>query len=168
MMVLTRSRSVGLGVLVVALAASMYLVFAGPSDARPDADGVLEVVVDGFEFEPSQLVLPAGEPVTLVFDNRNDFIHHLTVGRSVVEEDGRAVGFREDLFAEVSAVADPPRAWLPPTGTVDTVTINLPARTTVTLEFTLPEDRVGTWQIGCFVGHDCDTRISPEAQIRVE
>lgn len=167
-MELTKSRIVGLGVFVVALAVALFIVFDGPSDGRPDADGVVEVVVEGFVFSPGQLTLPAGQPVTLVIDNRNEFIHHLTVGRSAVEEDGRAVGFEEDLFAGVSVVADPPRAWLPPTPTVDTVTLNLPARSTVTYRFTLPEDRVGTWQIGCFVGRGCETRISPEAEVRVE
>lgn len=168
MMELTRSRIVGTGVLLVALAASLFLVFDGRSDGRPDSDGVLEVVVEGFAFEPERLTLPAGQPVTLVIENRNGFIHHLTVGRSVVEEGGLAVGFEEDLFAGISAVADPPRSWLPPTATVGTVTLNLPARSVVTYRFTLPEDRVGTWQIGCFVGRGCDARVSPEAEVRVE
>ncbi|MFO7779288.1 MAG: hypothetical protein R6V28_13140 [Nitriliruptoraceae bacterium] len=155
--------------LVAAVAAVAVLVFVltGPDEARPGPDGVVSVAIEGTEFIPSRLVLPAGEPITLEFENRNDFIHHLAVGRSLQQTEEGAE-FSQDLLAGVSAEADPERAWLPPTEEFDNVTLVLPEETTVTYELTLPEDRAGTWEVGCFVGRGCDARLLESAEVVVE
>jgi hypothetical protein len=113
-------------------------------------------------------VLPAGEPVTLVFVNTQDFNHNLTFGRSPVERDGRPVGFDEDLLAGVDARVTPPQAWIASGDADRGVTINVAANSTVTAELVLPSDRVGTWQAGCFVGPGCDPRVGLAAELTVE
>ncbi|MEX2549409.1 MAG: hypothetical protein WD638_04220 [Nitriliruptoraceae bacterium] len=164
---LTGNVLVALTVLLMA-AIAVVVVFRGSDEfARPGPDGVVTVVVEGTTFTPSSLALPAGQPFSLVFENRNDFIHHLAVGRSLERDDDGAY-FAEDLFAGVTARADPPEAWLPPTETAEHVTLVLPARETVRYELTLPEDRTGEWQLGCFIGRGCDARLHPEVEIVVE
>lgn len=158
---------VGAGVLVAAVAALLL----GPwldGPARPDADGTIEVVVDRYRFEPAEIALPSGEPVTLRFVNRNDFIYHLTFGRELVETDGLATGFEHDLFAGVSAEADPPAAWEPPTENFDAVTVNLYEDSTSELVVTLPAERVGTWEAGCFVGRGCTAELQDALRVIVE
>lgn len=154
-------------VILVAIAA-IFLVDTGDRLARPDQDGVLEIVLEDFEFEPSEFVLPAGEPVTLVFTNRQDFTHDLTFGRSLVQDDGRPAGFEEDLLAGIDARVTPPQAWITPRPPNENVTIAVAPDSTVTAQLVLPEDRVGTWQAGCFIGPGCDPRVGLSAEVTVE
>lgn len=138
----------------------------GPT--RPDGDGTIEVVVDRYRFEPSEIVIPSGEPVTLRFVNRNDFIYHLTFGRELVETDGTPSGFEKDLFAGVTAQAEPPAAWEPPTEGFDAVTVDLYEESTSELVVTLPADRAGTWEAGCFVGRGCTAELQDALTVIVE
>ena len=158
---------VGAGV-IVALVAALLL---GPwldGPAGPDADGTIEVIVDGYRFEPAEIAIPSGEPVTLQFVNRNDFIYHLTFGRELVETDGVPSGFEEDLFAGVTAQAEPPAAWEPPTEGFDAVTVNLYEDSTSELVVTLPADRVGVWEAGCFAGSGCAAKLQDALTVIVE
>lgn len=161
------TRIVALVAAVVAVAALVFVVVGPDDEARPGDDGVVSIAIEGTEFIPSRLVLPAGEPITIEFDNRNDFIHHLAIGRTL-EQTEVGAEFAEDLLAGVNAQADPPRAWLPPTEEFDNVTLVLPEETTVTYELTLPDDRAGTWEVGCFVGRGCDSHLLEGAEVVVE
>lgn len=154
-------------VILVAIAA-IFLVETGDQVARPDRDGVLEIVMADFELEPSEFALPAGEPVTLVFVNRQDFTHDLTFGRSLVQDNGRPAGFEEDLLEGIEARVTPPQAWITPRAPNRNVTIVVAANSTVTAQLVLPEHRVGTWQAGCFIGPGCDPRVGLSAEVTVE
>ncbi len=165
------TRTITLSAAIVAAVAAvgvlLFVLLGSEDEARPGPDGVVDIAIEGTEFIPSRVVLPAGEPITLEFDNRNDFIHHLAIGRSLQQTEEGAE-FSEDLLAGVDAEADPERAWLPPTEQFDNVTLVLPESSTVTYEVTLPEDRVGTWEVGCFVGRGCDARLLEGAEVVVE
>jgi hypothetical protein len=155
-------------VAAVAAVAALVFVLVGPDDeARPAADGRVTVAIEGTEFIPSRIVLPVDEPITLEFENRNDFIHHLAIGRTLQQTEAGAE-FSEDLLAGIDAEADPARAWLEPTEAFANVTLVLPERSTVTYELTLPEDRAGTWEVGCFVGRGCDAHLLEGAEVVVE
>ena len=161
------TRIVALVAAVAAVGVVLFVVVGPGDEARPGPDGVVTVAIEGTEFVPSRIVLPAGEQITLEFDNRNDFIHHLAIGRTLEQTEAGAA-FAEDLLAGVNADADPARAWLPPTEDFDHVTLVLPEESTVTYELTLPEDRVGTWEVGCFVGRGCDADLIEGAEVVVE
>ena len=165
---MTRTTSV-IAVLAVVLGAGvLWLLRAGADEvARPDRDGVVSIAIEGTEFSPSRIVLPVGEPITLVVDNRNDFIHHLAVGRTL-QEDESGAAFAEDLFAGIDAHAEPSQAWLAPTEGFGNVTLVLHERATASFELTLPDDRVGTWQVGCFIGRGCEARILEATEVVVE
>lgn len=142
---------------IVAFGIVLATSLTGP--ARPDAQGVVEIEVDRYEFDPAVVELPTDEPVTLRFVNRNDYIYHLTFGQDLVRENGRATGFATDLFADVGAQADPPSAWRGPTPTFAGTTISLAEGSVSTITVTVPEDRRGTWHVGCFVGRGCDAEL---------
>jgi hypothetical protein len=169
-MVMVRTRAPWLiaGAVAVAVTVGIVLLqpFGGPT--RPDRDGTVEIVVDRYRFEPDVISIPSGEPVTLRFTNENDFIYHLSFGREPLETEGVPTGFAEDLFADISARADPPRAWQGPTATVDAVTVNLYERSTSAITVTLPDDRVGSWEAGCFVGRGCAAELQEAFTIIVE
>lgn len=157
---------VAIAIVLVTIAAMILTNVRGQAE-RPDGDGVLEIVMEDYTLRPSEFVLPAGEPVTLVLTNTQGFAHNLEFGRSLVEQDGHPVGFEQDLLAGVDARVTPPQAWI--TSAADEhVTISVAGNSTVTAEFVLPMDRVGTWQAGCFVGPGCDPRVSLAAELTVE
>jgi len=161
------TRIVALVAAVAAVGVVLFVLVGSDDDARPGPDGVVSVAIEGTEFLPSRIVLPAGEEITLEFDNRNDFIHHLAIGRSLRQTEAGAE-FAEDLLAGVDADAEPTRAWLAPTEEFANVTLVLPESSTVSYELTLPEDRVGTWEVGCFIGRGCDAHLLEGAEVVVE
>jgi hypothetical protein len=164
----TIPRTAGLIVVALVVGLAVVLPRVGNTTVRPGADGVLELVIEGFAIEPAEFTVLAAEPVTLVFVNRSQTTYHLAFGREVVQEAGQPARFAEDLLAGVDARVEPPSAWIPPTPSVPTVTLDVRAGSTVRLGLTVPPDRVGVWHVGCFVGPGCDPQVSLAAQLTVE
>jgi hypothetical protein len=153
--------------LLIAGAAVLLLTDLGTGAARPDRHGVLEIVMEGNEYSPSRMIIPAGEPITLRFVNNNDAARNLAAGRVPIEEDGRPVAFEEDLFAGISARAEPAGVWIGPSERVPVVTLNIPARSTATVELTFPEERAGEWELACFRGRGCEPRTAAVGRITI-
>lgn len=159
--------------LVLAVIAALVLVVTGvmlASDdaAAPDSGGRLAFALEDYGLDPSEAVLPVGEPLVLVFVNRSDFTHHLAFAR-VAEGGGEpAAAGDADLLLGLDAEVDPASAWIDPTPSVDHVTLDVAAGSTVTLEVTLPADRVGEWEVGCFVGARCTSPNQVAGTLRVE
>lgn len=153
---------------VLVIAAGVLLSGPEPPDeARPGPDGVLEITLQDYRFDNPEFVLPAGEPVTLRFVNRDEVSHHLTFGRGLVEENDRAVGFEEDLLAGLDLRVTPPGAEVEPVPPYRGTTVLARGGETVSVELTLPEDRRGTWELGCFTGRGCHYRAGLAAEVTV-
>jgi hypothetical protein len=123
-------------IVLVAITAMILTSFRDQAE-RSGRDGVLEIVMEDYTLRPSEFVLPAGEPVTLMLTNTQGFAHNFEFGRSLVEQIGHPVGSEEDLLAGVDARVTPPQAWIAP-GAGDHVTISVAGNSTVTAEFVLP------------------------------
>ncbi len=144
----------------------------GTQGATPDASGTLTIVQEdseqGMNFAPDTIVLTAGQKVRLVIENNGAKDHEFMIGRNLMYNDaGAPDGFEEDFFM---AMADQINAqpamgamvmmngevmggmdmgeemsdhmgWMlvSPTGSGQSV-----------IEFTVPEDVVGEWEMGCF------------------
>lgn len=166
---MTTSTRTGAIVALVALAAITLVLVGGADDAaRPDGDGVLEIELHDYGFEPDTLRLPTGERLTLRFVNQDDPSHHVSLGREVRERDGRAVGFDDDLFAGLDARVTPPAAQTGPTAEQPGFEVLVRGNETVTVEVTLPPERAGTWEIGCFTGRGCHYRAGLAGTVIVE
>lgn len=156
-----------IGLLVLALIVGITAVAlgrTGTAPGQPDRDGVVTIELIEHRFVPDQLELPTGEALTLVLHNRGDAAHHVSLGREVVATEGPDAGFGEDLLAGVTLRVDPSRARL--TGTPVT-TIDVQPGETVTVTFTLPPERAGTWELGCFTGRGCHHRAGMHGTIEV-
>ena len=166
---MTTTTRNGAIITVLALAA-IILVLMGGGDgaAQPDDDGVLEVALHDYGFEPDTLQLPTGEPLTLRFVNQDDPSHHVSFGREVRERDGRAVGFDQDLFAGLEPRVTPSAAQTGPSADDPGFEILVRGNETVTVEVTLPPDRSGSWEIGCFTGRGCHYRAGLAGTVIVE
>ncbi len=159
--------------LLVAVAAvvALVLVLAGDREGdpgRPDADGVVEVVMDRYQFEPDELFVTAESPVTLAFSNRGNNVHTVALGRTVVEEDGLQFGFREELLAGLSPTLVPQRARAGPIGPDEPFRFYVEPGETVRLSVTIPAERVGEWEIGCFNACGAHYRAGLAGLVHVE
>ena len=106
--------------------------------------------VEGHE-RNEPIVLLAGQPYEIVFVNVGMMEHEVLIGRDVIVEDGIPDGYEVNLLdaVEVDVVGE---GW--EVGTSGFVEVELDAGETVVLHFTLPDEAIGTWEIGCFIpGH---------------
>jgi hypothetical protein len=156
---------------VVVLVALLGLALLVPrlldGSASPDGDGRLEIVMEDYRFEPADIALPTGTPLELVFVNRDDTVHHVSFGRDVILDAGDEVGFAEDLLAGTDARIDPSQARVGPSDQFPTLSVQVEPGKTATLYVTLPEDRAGEWQMGCFTARGCQFRTGLSGTIEV-
>jgi plastocyanin len=119
------SRAVALVGTVLLLVAVLVLAEL-PGSGAPDRS-TWEVVLQEYRFEPGELAVPAGQPVTLTFDNRDEVTHDVSIGRLVEEQDGRAIGFGEDLLEGIPLEVTPQSALRTPKPPYQGTTIAVPA-----------------------------------------
>jgi uncharacterized cupredoxin-like copper-binding protein len=153
---------------LVALTAIILVGSQADDPGRPDADGVVEVTMDRYRFQPDELFLPAGSPVTLSFTNLGNNVHTVALGRQVIEEDGQQFGFREDLVADLSPTLVPQRTRLGPIGPDEPFRFTVDPGETVQLSVTIPAERVGEWEIGCFNACGAHYRAGLAGTVHVE
>jgi uncharacterized cupredoxin-like copper-binding protein len=163
----TRNTLLAIVVAVLTLAA---LVFALQTDdpGRPGADGELEVVMEGYRFEPDVLTVPAETPLTFVFVNRDDTLHGVQFGRAVAGERAREVGFETDLFDGVPTEVSPSRARVDHRNPQAHLEVAVEPGETVRLRIQLPADRVGEWEMGCFDACGAHYRVGLVGRLIVE
>lgn len=168
---MTAMRVGALLIAFVALASAVVIVIrgltAGSSQevARPDSDGVVSVEMEGYRFRPAVLALPVDRPLAIRLTNHDDVVHEVSFGRTAEEED--AQGFVEDLFAGLDADVTPRNAQVGPSSAYPNFTLFVRPGATVTVDVTLPRDRVGTWEVGCFTAAGCHYRAGLSATVEV-
>ena len=146
----------------------------GAQGATPNASGELTIMQkdseEGMSFGPDTIVLTAGQKVRLVIENSGAKNHEFMIGRTVMyNEAGAPDGFEEDFFMAISDQVNTEPAmgamvmmngetvsgmdmgmgsemgdhmgWMlvSPSGSGQSV-----------IEFTVPEDAAGEWEMGCF------------------
>jgi uncharacterized cupredoxin-like copper-binding protein len=80
---MTRTQArVGIGAGLVALA--VVLVFAASTLAGPRPSSTVEIVVKFSKFQPNQVVVPVGVPVTITLRNDDPIDHEWIVGDEAV------------------------------------------------------------------------------------
>jgi plastocyanin len=167
MATVVRSRATLLVGLV--LLAGIVLVLADlGGDASSTTGTEVEVVMEDYRFADGEFTVPAGQPVTFTFVNRDEVTHHVSFGRVVAHEGQRVVGFQEELLADLDPRVTPTSAVteLPEPYTSWAAAVH--GGETVTIEVIIPEDRRGEWQIGCFTGQGCHYQAGLAATLTVE
>lgn len=117
------------------------------------SSGGTRLAMGEFYFKPGTVTLQAGQQVTIELVNEGAIEHEFMVGRDVHREDNRPEGYKHDFFAGVDihyTIEGGELERKPGHGTE----IELKPGGRAVLTFTVPADRVGEWEIGCFVpGH---------------
>jgi plastocyanin len=161
------------GLLVAAIIAVVAVVLLalpqGPPPAGfPDADGNLEVELAIRSFEPAEVVLPTGRPLTITFVNNSDVDHTIAFGRGTVEDGQHPFAPELDMLRDLDVRATPPLALIRPTASQPFTGIRIPLDESVTVSFTLPDDRAGAWELGCFTSRGCYFELGFRADVTVE
>jgi uncharacterized cupredoxin-like copper-binding protein len=125
------------------------------ASADPDTT-VVEVTMQDHAYEPSSITVPAGQPVTLEFENAGSVEHYFVVGDSI-SSDGE--GFEENLFSGVSIEkSKQAEAHEEEDEAHDDEheeehhenEFELPPGGSGSITFTLPESKAGTYTTACF------------------
>ena len=87
--------------------------------------------------------------------NEDDIAHDISIGRQVVEEEGRPLGYEQDLLATVDFTVVPSGARSQSVSGPPSTLITVVPDETVTLTVTFPESLVGAWEVGCFHSEGC-------------
>jgi uncharacterized cupredoxin-like copper-binding protein len=131
------------------LAVAALLLGACATGAQDDEEtDRVEITMSEFAFNPDPVTVPAGREVTVVLTNDGDIRHEFMTGRDPMPDYG---GYRQDLLAGVDPAVDSPDAV-----TVDAhdahagLMVQVEPGETVEARYTLPADRAGDWEIGCF------------------
>jgi len=115
-----------------------------------------------FQFSPNNLEFQVGQEVTLHLVNVGALGHELMIGRDVVMEDGQPEGYKTDMF--MAANVEPEVTMMEGSQADDDMHMEEeeghdhpgfmvevpPGDDEYTMKFTVTEDMVGTWEIGCF------------------
>lgn len=97
------------------------------------------------------IVLEAGVPYVVSFVNVGSMEHEVLIGQGLLVEDDIPDGYETNLFEGVvlDVTGDD---WFVRVGGM--IEFELEEGESVTLEVTVPDSRIGVWEIGCFIpGH---------------
>ena len=105
-----------------------------------------------YTYTPENLNLKVGQEVTLNLINSGQLQHEIMFGREVMKMDNRPAGYMVDMFEasgvepEVHQEGEPEHDEEIHEGFM----VALPNDGTGTIKFTVTDDMVGKWEMGCF------------------
>jgi uncharacterized cupredoxin-like copper-binding protein len=107
----------------------------------------VEITMSEFAFDPDPVTLPTGREVTVALTNDGDIRHEFMAGRDPMADGG----YMQDLFAGVDPAVTPAEAVAMDAHDAHAgFMVQVEPGETVEVTFTLPADRAGDWEIGCF------------------
>jgi uncharacterized cupredoxin-like copper-binding protein len=136
-----------LWLLAALTAGALLLAGCGGTDAPAQTDAP-RITMTEFAFDPAEVTVPAGEPLRLVLTNDGELPHEFMVGRGPMPGDG---GYGQDLLDGLHPAVTPPDAV--GTDAHDAhagFMVLLDPGETAEVTVTVPADRAGEWEIGCF------------------
>jgi hypothetical protein len=100
--------------------------------------------------------------------NNSDVDHTIAFGRGTVEDGQHPFAPELDMLRDLDVRATPPLALIRPTASQPFTGIRIPLDESVTVSFTLPDDRAGAWELGCFTSRGCYFELGFRADVTVE
>lgn len=153
-------------VLVLAIVAAAC---GGGEAATPDENGVIVVELDEFQFSPGDIKVKVGDTVTIRLNNVGSKPHEWMIGRTVDMDEGFPSGFHENFFDDMmglevmpmDAAMGMPDMEMDMDSTDTTMAdmeddmghgfmIMREPGEEATVTFTVTEDQIGEWEMGCF------------------
>jgi uncharacterized cupredoxin-like copper-binding protein len=135
---------------VLSVLAVVALLLGACTTGAKDGTGTdrAEITMSEFAFDPAPVTVPTGREVTVALTNDGDVRHEFMAGRDPRPDDG---GYRQDLFAGVGPAASPAEAVAMDAHDAHAgFMVQVEPGETVEVKFTVPADRAGDWEVGCF------------------
>ena len=128
------------------------LTLAACNSSPPPAEFTIEMTE--FAFTPDTIEVQVGQKVVLHLTNEGALAHELMIGRNVMMMEGAPEGFEHNMFEkqgpEIMGGSDE-RDMGSMGGADHGFMVSIPqGGEDTTLTFTVTEDMVGEWEIGCF------------------
>jgi uncharacterized cupredoxin-like copper-binding protein len=107
-----------------------------------------------YAYAPENHQFKVGQEVTLNLSNSGQLQHEVMFGRDFIMMDNRPAGYQTDMFEvagvepEVTQVGEPEHEHEEEMH--EGFMVALPEDGTATIKFTVTEEMVGKWEIGCF------------------
>jgi plastocyanin len=151
----------------IRLARMLLLIIAGVllvscAGATPPPPVTITLEMSEYAYNPDTIEVKVGQQVTIEMVNNGALVHELMIGRDVVMTDGRPNGFEHDLFAEAGVeptlvggmmeMAEEDTHSEEEEGHMHAGFMATVPETggTASLSFTVTEDMLGEWELGCF------------------
>jgi len=142
----------------------------GSGAAKPDESGNLVIEMSESKYSPDNIELEVGQEVTIDLKNMWEKDHELMIGRNVVMTDGAPNGFEHDMFEGTEPMVMQGEAMGEMAGMEEGdeheegamemdmdhmdhsgFMVLIPnGEKDATISFTVTEDMVGEWELGCF------------------
>lgn len=143
------------------LSVVLLIVLAACSSGGGSAttgSGEVTIRMTEYKFEPNTIRIKAGEEVRLTLENKGEKTHEFMVGREVMMMAGAPSGFKTDFFDGIKVRAERGGRAIDLMELMDEEEMGhegfmatmMEGADPVTLIFTVPADKAGEWEIGCF------------------
>jgi uncharacterized cupredoxin-like copper-binding protein len=151
-------------IILVILAGLIVAACGGGGAAQPDTSGNITIELSESKYTPDNIELKVGQKVTITLKNTGEKDHEFMVGRNVMMMDGAPNGFEHDLFEgmepmvmkggamgdEMDEMAHDEEEMEHDMGHAGFMVLLPNGSEDATVTFSVTEDMVGEWEIGCF------------------
>lgn len=138
-----------LTLIVLSIVALLLVACGGGGKPQPVS---FDIEMSEYTFTPATLDLKVGQEVTLKLVNKGQLQHEILFGRDVVKTNNRPSGYQVDMFATggvepvVTQTIQPEGEEMPHGNFM----VILPVGAEATMTFSVTQEMVGEWEIGCF------------------
>lgn len=113
-----------------------------------------DITMTEYAFTPEKLIFKVGQEVTLNLTNPGQLQHEIMFGREALEMDNRPAGYVVDMFEVGGVEPEVHQEGEPEHEHEEEIhegfMVVLPVDGTATMKFTVTEEMVGEWEMGCF------------------
>lgn len=140
-------------VYVAGLFTAFVILLAACGGGVPQAVS-FDIDMAEYSYSPERLNFKVGQEVTLNLSNSGQLQHEVMFGREMTKMDNRPAGYMEDMFEAAGVEPEVTQVGEPEHGHEEEmhsgVMVALPIDGTATMKFTVTEEMLGNWEMGCF------------------
>lgn len=141
---MTKSKLIFVSIGILALFAACQ---GAGSQPQPTS---IRIDLSEFTYDPQDIAVQAGQRVSIELVNNGSLDHEIMFGRDVMLVDNRPAGYMTDMFASTGINPQVDGGEMEEHMGHEGFTVVVKPGESSTLSFTLNEDAVGDWEIGCF------------------
>ncbi len=139
--------------IVITFVSTLALLLVACGGGATPEPVTYEIVMTEYSFTPAALELKVGQQVTLNLVNNGQLQHEIMFGRKVMMMNNRPAGYQTDMFEAGGVTPEVHQEMMPMEEEEEAhvgFMVVLPVGGKATLTFTVTDNMVGEWEMGCF------------------